>query len=309
MPHRHTQIIDPIQPDPMPLFDAILQELEGAYAPNTLLGYRKDLKRFAHFCKVNRIDAEHLSVDHYVAYLSDTTDALGMSSIRRAHHALKTVYRLGDLNHPFNHPRVTLALRRLARQKGTAQQQAKPLTHAIIQDLLHHIDPTTVTGLRDTVLLHLGYETMRRRSELIRFRFSDLRQSAQGQQGLWLGNSKTDQAGQGRMLVISHTLHELLLRWHQRAGDGLILRAVNKKGRISQSMTPESVNRILKRLEQAHLKQPIGLSGHSFRVDRTVDLIAEGATIEQIALHGGWSSHETAYRYAHSWRDASHLNQ
>lgn len=150
MPHHHTKTIDPIQPDPIPLFDAILQELEGAYASNTLLGYRKDLKRFAQFCKLNRIDAEHLGVDDYVAYLSDTTDVLGMSSIRRA------------------------------------QQQAKPLTHAIIQDLLHHIDPTTVTGLRDTVLLHLGYETMRRRSELIRFRFSDLRQSAQGQQGLWL---------------------------------------------------------------------------------------------------------------------------
>jgi len=254
----------------------------------------------------NGCDVLNLGVDDYAVYLRATGDTLGMSSIRRAHHALRTIYHFGGLAHPFDHPKVTMALRRLARQKGTAQQQAKPLTQALIKELLRGIDPNTVAGLRDTVLLHLGYETMRRRSELVRFQFSDLRQSEHGQQGLWLQRSKTDQAGQGRILVISETLHRRLMHWHQFAGDVWILRAVTKDGRVTESLTPESVNRILKRLEKAYLQEPMGLSGHSFRVGRTVDLISEGATIEQITLHGGWSSHETAYRYGHSWRDGVH---
>ena len=289
----------------MSSFDTILAELDGAYAPATLDAYRKDLRRLARWGAASGCDVLHLGVDDYVAYLNETGDALGMSTIRRAHHALRTVFHFGGLAHPLDHPKVTLALRRLARQKGTAQQQAKPLTQALIKELLRGIDPATVVGLRDTVLLHLGYETMRRRAELVRFRFSDLRQSEHGQQGLWLQSSKTDQVGQGRILVISEALHRQLMHWYPFAGDGRILRAVTKDGRITECLTPDSVNRILKRLERAHLKKPIGLSGHSFRVGRTVDLIAEGATIEQITLHGGWSSHETAYRYGHSWRDAA----
>jgi len=175
----------------------------------------------------------------------------------------------------------------------------------MIDQLLSGCDTTTTMGRRDEVLLSLGYETMRRRGELVRFRFEDLRESANGARGLLLRSSKTDQLGSGRVIPISSELAKLIESWETIAGEGFILRNVRKDGTVGESLTPESVNRILKRLEAAHGKSEAGLSGHSFRVGRTIDMIADGATIDQVALTGGWNSSKTVYRYAQSWAAVS----
>ena len=135
----------------------------------------------------------------------------------------------------------------------------------------------------------------------MKFRFGDLRESANGTRGILLRSSKTDQLGSGRVIPISSELADLIESWKKIAGDGFILRNVCKDGTVGESLTPESVNRILKRLEAALGKIEAGLSGHSFRVGRTIDMIADGATIDQVAITGGWNSSKTVYRYAQSW--------
>ncbi len=170
-----------------------------------------------------------------------------------------------------------------------------------MRKLLALCDPTTTIGLRNQVLLLLGHETMRRRSELVGFRFDDLRQSASGHMGIFLCQSTTDQTGQGRIIPISNHLADLLEAWRTVAGDGFILRGIQKGGRITNSMAPESVNRSLKRLESQLGREKQTLSGHSFRVGKTIDMIENGFTLEQIALAGGWNSTKTVFRYAQSW--------
>jgi len=108
--------------------------------------------------------------------------------------------------------------------------------------------------------------------------------------------------GYGKIIPISDELHDLLKRWQGLAGGGYILRSIKKGGEISDRLTPESVNRILKRLEARTEAQSKTLSGHSFRVGRTIDLIHDGLSVEQIAIQGGWTSNEVVFRYAQSWR-------
>jgi len=67
-----------------------------------------------------------------------------------------------------------------------------------------------IRGLRDQVLLHLGYETMRRRSELCRFKFEDVELLPNGRAGIRLAFSKTDQFGSGKLISISKELHDLI---------------------------------------------------------------------------------------------------
>jgi len=119
--------------------------------------------------------------------------------------------------------------------------------------------------------------------------------------GLFLQHSKTDQTGQGRIIPISNHLADLLEAWHTVAGDGFVLRGIQKGGRITKSMAPESVNRILKRLGSQLGRNEQTLSGHSFRVGKTIDMIENGFTLEQIAIAGGWNSTKTVFRYAQSW--------
>lgn len=171
----------------------------------------------------------------------------------------------------------------------------------MLEQLLSRCDPSVTMGRRDEILLRLGYETMRRRGELVRFQFDDLRESANGARGLLLRSSKTDQLGSGRVIPISSELTDLIESWKTLAGDGFILRNVCKAGTVGESLNPKSVNRILKRLEVAVGKIEAGLSGHSFRVGRTIDMIADGATIDQAAITGDWNSSKTVYRYAQSW--------
>ena len=282
-------------------FDSVFQELDGAYAPNTLTGYRKDLTRFCDWILMQDLDPTQVTHADLIAYLDTTCGSLKMATIKRAVAAISTIYKYAELNDPTKHPKVELTLRRLARQRGSLQSQAKPLTLPLLDQLLALCDPTTTIGLRNQVLLMLGHETMRRRSELVSFRFDDHRQSAAGQIGLFLRHSKTDQTGHGRIIPISSQLADLLEAWHTHAGNGFILRGIRKDGDISESMTPESINRILKRLESQLGREEQTLSGHSFRVGKTIDMIENGFTLEQIALIGGWNSTKTVFRYAQSW--------
>ena len=282
-------------------FESVFQELDGAYAPATLHGYRKDIRRISEWVLSHGCEPDEIGHLELVDYLENGCEGLAMATIKRSVAALGTIYKYAELPDPTKQPKVQLVLRKLGRQRGNIQTQAKPLTNDLLQKLLGLCDPDTNVGLRNQILLRLGYETMRRRGELVRFRFDDLRESATGSKGILMRSSKTDQMGYGRIIPVSDRLYELITRWAERAGGGYILRGIKKGGEISDRLSPESVNRILKRLEARTEARTEVLSGHSFRVGRTIDLMSTGKTVEQISLIGGWSCVTTVLRYANNW--------
>ena len=120
---------------------------------------------------------------------------------------------------------VVIALRRMHRQQGRAQKQALPLTN----EQLLAACANDLVGQRNRVLLYLGHETMRRRSELCRFCFEDLQTLVTGQVVLNLRFSKTDQFGEGRLIAITPMLADLIQQWGETVGcKGYILRSVRK---------------------------------------------------------------------------------
>ena len=102
-------------------------------------------------------------------------------------------------------------------------------------------------GIKNQVLLILGYETMRRRSELCAFRFEDIDFAPNGKPIIRLKFSKTDQYGTGKVLPISEELLNLLEKWKKIVGDGgYILRSINKHAHIGDGLNPASISAILK---------------------------------------------------------------
>jgi integrase len=158
--------------------------------------------------------------------------------------------------------------------------------------------------LRNQALLRLGYETMRRRSELCAFKFEDICQVPSGKPAIRLNFSKTDQFGTGKILPISQELFDLLEKWRSMiSGEGYILRSINKHGHFGNKLHPASVSTLLKVL-QKDLKmdsnqQP--LSGHSFRVGAALDLLEHGEPLERIMIRGGWQTDSTAMTYLRNW--------
>ena len=283
--------------------DALFNSFDGAFAKNTLRAYRSDLNHFADWLHLNQHPPDPLSAnaEQWAAYVEQSATELAPATVRRRIDSLNTLYQLAGLSSHANAPCVVLALKRMYRNKGRRQQQASPLTREVLHQLLKACSQDT-RGLRDQVLLHLGYETMRRRAELCLFRFDDLITHPNGAHALLLRHSKTDQFGEGRLIGISGVLYELIMQWQTIVGDGYILRGISAKLTVTPRLDPSSINRILQRLQaDAALDISPPLTGHSFRVGRALDLLMEGESLEKIMLRGGWKSESSAIRYLRAW--------
>jgi len=285
------------------MIDDILAKFDGAFAKNTIRAYRSDFIQYQAWCSHNNIDSIPATADAMAQYVDYLATIRKSATIRRRINSLGTVLKLSKHYNPTNQPEVILAIKRMHRKIGRAQQQATPLTKPLLNQLLSNCD-NSVKGLRNQVLLRLGYETMRRRSELCAFKFEDIRQAPNGQPAIKLNFSKTDQYGAGKVLSISEELLELIEKWRDVAGrDGYILRSINRHGHLGNNLNPASISTILKTLQEelklGSNKQP--LSGHSFRVGAALDLLEQGEPLEKIMLRGGWQSDSTAMKYLRNW--------
>ena len=184
------------------------------------------------------------------------------------------------------------------RKIGRHQKQATPLTCDILEQLLS-LCTNDARGLRNQVLLLLGYETMRRRSEICSFRFEDMQHSTTLGNVLWSRKSKTDQFGKGRPIAISDHLFNLIQEWRRVCGTGgPILRAVDKHGNVSAKLNPGSIGTIINGLNlnlTAGTQPPYSV--HSFRVGKALDLFAAGKSIEHIMIAGCWQTIPSALTY------------
>ena len=283
------------------MIETIFEKFEGAFAPNTLRAYKADFKHLLCWCDEQKLDVTKLNGKDFADYLTRYAETQSTSTIRRRLASISTILDLSGWNNPTNTPDTILTMKRIQRLKGSWQKQASPLTQHVLTKLIEVCDDS-VAGRRNKVLLHLGYETMRRRSELCSFCFKDLVLHPSGKVAIRLNYSKTDQFGTGKLLSISKRLHELINDWQQVAIDGHILRGIKPNGALTQKPSPGSVSIILRNLQSsAGLNIEPPLSGHSFRVGRALDLLESNESLPKIMLRGGWKTESTVIRYLRAW--------
>ena len=286
------------------MLDELFKKFDGAFAENTIRAYKSDFNHFTQWCSDYNLDPVKTSGDDWKNYVEYCAENLSTATVRRRIDSLSSIFKLALLQCHADHPEVVLALKRMHRKKGRAQKQAEPLTKHVRDKLLAECTDDT-RGMRNRVLLMLGYETMRRRSELCNFKFENIQTMPNGKKAIFLVKSKTDQYGQGKLLPISDELFELLAYWETIVGGGgYILRGINQHLQFTKQLSPATINKILKQLQQeADLKLNQELSGHSFRVGRALDLLIEGEPFEKIMLRGGWRSESTTMRYLRAWQE------
>jgi len=285
------------------MIDNILAKFDGAFAENTIRAYRSDFIQYQTWCSHNKLAPIPVSADTMAIYVDYLSNINKSATIRRRINSLGTILKLSKNHDPTKDPEVVLALKRMHRKIGRAQEQAAPLTKILLEQLLNNCD-NSIRGIRNQVLLKLGYETMRRRAELCAFRFENISNAHNGKPIIKLNFSKTDQYGAGKVLPISEDLATVLHLWRGILGsEGYILRSINRHGHIGNNLNPASVSIILKglqsNLDKASTQQ--SLSGHSFRVGAALDLLEQGEGIEKIMIRGGWQTDSTAMKYLRNW--------
>ena len=285
------------------MIEELFARFDGAFAENTLRAYRSDFRHYEAWCKENDISPLPAQSELLARYVDELSLSHKSATIRRRINSLGTVFKLSKNAAPTKDPEVVLALKRMHRSIGRQQSQATPLTRDVLEKLLLQCGDDT-RGLRNKVLLLLGYETMRRRSELCQFRFEDLIESPKRGPSIRLVRSKTDQEGASRLIPISKESFSVIQSWQNIADiSGAILRSVDRHGKIGNHLNPGSIGLIINSLYSScdcHDSAQL-FSGHSFRVGAALDLLEAGASLELIMLRGGWRSSDNAMGYLRNW--------
>lgn len=286
------------------MIDEFFKKYDGAFSENTQRAYRVDYEHYETWCRKHSLDPLHVTDQNICEYIYELSQCLKPSCIRRRIHCVSSVFTYLDLPNPTKGKNVRLAFKKLYREKGRFQKQATPLTLDILRALQGVCD-TSMAGERDKLLLQMGYETMRRRSELVSFGFEDRISITKKQHGLLLKRSKTDQYADGKIIPISSELNRMITEWGTRinVSHGPILRSVNVYGGVGECLSGGSIPRILQKLQdRADLNDLPTLSGHSFRVGAAIDLLEQGVPLYHIMLRGGWSSESSTMRYLRNWQ-------
>ncbi|MBF0142695.1 MAG: hypothetical protein HQL57_07450 [Magnetococcales bacterium] len=82
-----------------------------------------------------------------------------------------------------------MTLKKVAKEKGTRQQQAAPINHRLVEEMVE-ADRGALRDLRDLALVSVGYDTLCRRSELAALDVSDFSFAEDGSGTVLIRKSK-----------------------------------------------------------------------------------------------------------------------
>lgn len=293
-------------PGPQPVepqhdWRAAVRRLEGAYANATLKGYRADFSAWETWALANGACVAPADPAAVAAFIAADAQTSSIATLRRRKAAIRKVHRLLGLPSPDEDELVNLAYRRARRSKPARPGQALGLT-APLRDQLIGACPDTLMGARDRAVLHLGYDTLCRRAELVAITCADIRVLESGGARVFIRRAKNDPFGEGRWASLSPAGLALVEAWLSKADirEGPIMQTVRGGRGAGRHLDALEVTRTVKRAARragvpAHILA--GLSGHSMRVGAAQDLMARGHDFLQIMTAGGWTSTNEVGRY------------
>jgi integrase len=273
----------------------------GAFSANTGRALRADVAIYTGWCAEAGHQALPASPETVTAFIDAMAASRAPATVRRYVSSIATFHRAAGVANPCEAVIVKLALRRMHRERGRAQQQAAPMTDRLVADMLAKAG-STLRDLRNKALVAVAYTTLCRRSELVALTREDLEIGADGFATVVIRRGKGDQEGQGAVAPITPDALRHLQAWIDAAGivDGPLFRAVLKGGHVGAALDPGDVGRIYKHMAQrAGLTADdiIRISGHSTRVGAAQDMLRYGEQLPAIMQAGRWQTATMVARY------------
>ncbi len=275
------------------------QQARDAFADETVRALRNDVRLFSAWCTEHGHEPMPAAPEMVAAFIDAMAMERAPASVRRYVSSVASFHRAAGMSDPTKAEVVRLALKRMARTKGTRQQQAAPLGELQVERILATAG-SRLADLRDVALLLVTRDLLGRRGEVIAIEYKHVAFATDGTATVLITRSKTDQEAQGEIRWLSPRATMALDQWLETAGiiEGAIFRAVNKAGRVGGPLTPGEVPRIFKRLAVRAGIDESDISGHSCRIGMAQDLVAFGAELPELMVAGRWKSPTMPARYA-----------
>ncbi len=282
----------------------VADALERARSENTRRNYAGQFRRFRAWCErgsYHPIPAFPEMVAAYAAELAD--EGRSVSTIRLAVAAIADAHRRAGLESPVN-AGVSETLRGLARQVGAGQKQVKPLDADALAAIrataftprrsrggsLESEDTAIRRGRLDIALASALSDAGLRVSEAARLRWRDVLEPETDAGLVFIGRSKTDQAGEGAYVAVTPDTLEALKRL--RRDSGVMPDADASVFGLSMSQISRRVDSMAR---AAALGE--GYTGHSGRVGLAIRMTRRGAPLQAVQTQGRWKSPQIPARY------------
>ena len=199
--------------------------------------------------------------------------------------------------------RVLAGLRREGKGRGRGQVDGVRFSEVDTAAAVAANDSGSVAGLRDAALLAVASDGLLRVSEIAALDVGDVEAEADGSGRLLVGESKTDQEGQGAVLYLGAPTVTRVNAWLAAAGhqDGPLFRRVRRGGHVEgdsgRRLSVNAIRQII-RSRAAAVGIEGRVSGHSLRVGGAQSLAAGGASLVEMQTAGRWQSPAMPGHYA-----------
>lgn len=219
----------------------------AASAPNSIRGLLSDIGLFGDYCRQHRLSAAPAQVPTIIAYLRARTDEAKKDEIakpatlKRLLASISRLHQLLDLPDPTKDMMVKLEMKRLRRDLGSVQKQARPLRFKgdvsdIFGDEQRGVSVKALMagcgederGIRDRALLSIAYDTGLRASELVAIQIEHIKPANDPDARLlFIPRSKGDQAGEGATAYLTIRSVAALNAWLAVMADLMDVHQVN----------------------------------------------------------------------------------
>ncbi|MEU0670380.1 site-specific integrase [Streptomyces lavendulocolor] len=289
--------------------DALLSEsararLARALPPNTKRAYERQGRAFTEWCAQNgrtALPATQQTLADYVSHLADLDKS--PATIEQAISAIRMAHRVAG-HKGLPHTDAALFILRVHRRdraaSGRRPRKAPPITLGPLRAMVEATDPSTPRGLRDRLILVLGFAIMARRSELSALHTDDISFTEDGLV-IRIRMSKADQDATGAEVHVPPGVHpdtdpvRLTRAWLDLLDDqgipaGPLLRRIDRQGRIGDGLKAASINDIVRALAvKAGLPNAENYTAHGLRAGGPTEAAKAGQPVAFIAEHGRWS--------------------
>ncbi len=284
--------------------DRASEFIHQSKAKNTVRAYRADWTHFEGWCKAHGQSSLPATPETVALYVTDLSATHKTATITRRISAISQAHQIAGFDTPTKAAKVRLVLAGIRRSKGTAAAAKTPVLVADLKRMVSQL-PEGLIGVRDRVLLLIGFCGGFRRSELVALDVADAAFTREGLV-LTIRRSKTDQEGEGRKIGIPYASHvetcpiRSLQDWLEKSGitEGPLFRPINRHGMMAHvRLSAAAVGEIVKRYAAAVGLDATEFAGHSLRSGLATSAAAAGASERSIMAQTGHRSVNMVRRY------------
>ncbi len=273
-------------------------------AANTVRAYRSDWAHFESWCKAHGQSSLPATPETVALYVTDLSGTHKTASVTRRISAISQAHQIAGFETPTGSAKVRLVMAGIRRTNGTAQTAKAPILVDDLRRMLARL-PNSLLGVRDRVLLLIGFCGAFRRSELVALDAADVAVTRDGLV-VTVRRSKTDQDGEGRKIGIPYAAHvetcpvRSLQEWLEKSGitHGPLFRPINRFGKMaSMRLSAAAVSEVVKRYAAAVGLDADLIAGHSLRSGLATSAAMAGASERSIMRQTGHRSEKMVRRY------------